>query len=56
MHFPYMYQYVRKSTQEERAKDTANSSCSANLLGSQLSGLKMIKIFIVVEHVYFSDF
>lgn len=48
--------YICENTQEEKAKGIANSPCSANLLGSWLSGVKKTKSSAFLQHEYFSDF
>lgn len=49
--FPiYLCQFVHGNSQEETTKGVANSSCSANSLGSWLGRVRMAKTITAVEH------
>lgn len=50
MYFPHICQFVHGNTQEETAKGVANSSCSANPLGSWLGRVKMAKNVTAVDY------
>lgn len=64
VHVLYLYdimcilflRYICEDIPEGKVKGTANSTCSANLLGSGRSRVKLTKTSVFVEHEYFSDF